>query len=191
MKGCASGEFKPLLPWKEGRLIDAVIAACAQGGARPLVVGGYNATELEAALAGYKGLAFIRNAAWERGMLGSIRLGAREAHRLDPLGRGFFVAPADMPLLPAKAFAALREEASRRWSADEAPAALFPSYKGELGHPVWIPFDFLPAMEGLDPDGRLRSFLMGQPWASVEQADRGIVLDLDTPEAYADACLPP
>jgi len=190
MEGCARGDFKPLLPWKERRLIDAVIAACVEGGARPLVVSGYRAPELEAALFGYAELAVIRNDAWEAGMLGSIRLGAREARRLDPRGQGFFVAPADMPLLPARAFGALLEEARRRANAGLESAAIFPGAEGELGHPVLIPFAFLDAMGGLAPDGRLKAFLMGLPWARVELADRGIALDLDTPEAYAEACLP-
>jgi molybdenum cofactor cytidylyltransferase len=190
MEGCASGGFKPLLPWKGSRLIDAVISSCIRGGARPLVVSGYRSQELEAALSGYESLAIVRNDAWEAGMLGSIRLGAEEARRLDPRGLGFFVAPADMPLLPPRAFGALLHEAVRRSGAGMDSAALFPSVEGELGHPVWIPFAFLPAMAALKPDGRLRAYLMARSWASLEQADRGVILDLDTPEAYAKACPP-
>jgi molybdenum cofactor cytidylyltransferase len=191
MEGGASGDFKPLLAWKDKRLIDAVLECCLQAGVRPLVVSGYRGAELEAALSGYPGLATIRNDAWEAGMLGSIRLGAKEALRIDPRGDGFFVAPADMPLLPARALSALLAEARGRKSAGEQAVALFPSAEGELGHPVWIPYSFLPDMEGLAPDGRLRAFIMGRSWASVELGDRGILLDIDTPDAYANACPPP
>ncbi|GAB1455164.1 hypothetical protein MASR2M48_04710 [Spirochaetota bacterium] len=43
---------------------------------------------------------------------------------------------------------------------------------------------FLPEMTRLHPDSRLRDFLQGRPWTSVEIASDGIFIDIDTPEAY-------
>jgi len=115
-------------------------------------------------------------------MLGSILAGAEAAE-----GPGFLVAPADMPFLPAALFRRLLLEAERRKTAGEIPAALFAAHEGKLGHPVWIPAEFLPDIKLLAPDAQLRKHLLSRPWASVEAYTDAIWIDLDDPAEYEKA----
>lgn len=173
----------------------AAVRAAIDGGCRPVVVSGYRAQELEAALAG-SGADFARNPGWERGMLGSVAVGARRAHELDPGGVGFLVSHADMPLVPPKAFALLVAEAERltteRAGAD-APSAVFCRAQGRLGHPVWLSYALTERLASWDPGASLKAYLQEGRWAACELDDAlgasaaGIFLDLDTPEAYEQA----
>jgi len=188
--------WKPLLPWGATTICGAVVDVVLEAGLKPVVVAGYRGEELADSFADRPELAVVLNDGWEAGMLGSIRTGVDfmlQNCLADGEGEatGFFVVPADMPCIPARAFALLRAElAGNRSEAaggEKAPAAVFAARAGKLGHPVWIPAAFIPALRGLDPGSRLREYLLGQPWTSVEVDDDGIFEDLDTPEAYAVA----
>jgi molybdenum cofactor cytidylyltransferase len=160
-----------------------------------LVVSGYRADELEAALAGL-GAYFARNPGWERGMLGSIALGARRARELDPGGLGFLVSHADMPLVPPTAFALLIAEAERlslRRAGSDAPQAVFSRAQGRLGHPVWLSYALTERLASWDPGASLKAYLQEGRWEACELDDAlgasvaGLFIDLDTPEAYEQA----
>ncbi len=188
--------WKPLLPWGGTTICGAVVDTVLAAGLRPVIVAGYRGEELAESFSDRPELAVVLNDGWELGMLGSIRSGVDfllQNCLADGEGdaTGFFVVPADMPRVPVKAFAlmkaALARSASDAAGAEQAPAALFAARSGRLGHPVWIPAAFIPALRELDPGSRLRDYLLGQPWTSVEVDDDGIFEDLDTPEAYAIA----
>lgn len=206
------GAWKPLLPWPgpAGTLIGAAVSSALAAGLGPVVVAGYRAGELRAALAGLAGLAglgsidIVENPGWENGMLGSVVTGLERARLLgaEPGGpegaggpdgtsapRGCLVAHADMPLVPVGAYEAVLARAALREASGLGPAAIFPSYPsggGLLGHPVWIPFAFLPGLAALGPGERLRDYLLSGPWEAVDVDDEGILVDLDTEEAYAE-----
>lgn len=128
----------------------------------------------------------VQNPAWERGMLGSIRVGVEAA--MGPLAdsggfpAGVFVALADMPRVPVRSFAALARVASAQDPTHNR--VVFASRDGQLGHPVWIPRAFFAGLASLDPDARLRNHLLELPWVSAEVDDDGIFVDIDTPDAY-------
>lgn len=181
------GAWKPLLPWGATTVCGAVIDTVLAARLCPVLVAGYRASDLLAAFAGRPGIRLVENAEWERGMLGSIRAGlsAIIADIDDSAGpAGFFVAPADMPRLPLAAFAAVAAEAGRR-AAEGRPSAVFAASGERLGHPVWIPATLFGGLTALEPDSRLRDYLLVSSWTSVEVDDDGIFADLDTPEAYA------
>ncbi|OHD23540.1 MAG: hypothetical protein A2Y38_04405 [Spirochaetes bacterium GWB1_59_5] len=198
--------WKPLLPWGATTICGAVVDTVLLAGLRPVLVAGYRGEELAESFADRPELAVVLNDDWALGMLGSIRTGVDfilQNCLVDGEGdtAGFFVVPADMPRVPAKAFSLIsaalagsggampRGGASRAGTPgdDTAQGSVFPSRGGVLGHPVWIPAAFIPALRGLDPGSRLRDYLLGQPWTSVEVDDDGIFADLDTPEAYSEA----
>lgn len=218
------GAWKPLLPWPgpAGTLIGAAVSSALAAGVGPVVVAGYRAGELRAALAGLDGLDgldglagggcvdIVENPGWESGMLGSVVTGLERARLLgaEPGGPegagglegsggpegtsapgGCLVAHADMPLVPVCAYEAVLERAALREASGLGPAAIFPSYPrggGLLGHPVWIPFAFLDGLAALGPGERLRDYLLAGPWEAVDVDDEGILVDLDTEEAYAE-----
>jgi molybdenum cofactor cytidylyltransferase len=172
------GAWKPMLPWNATTVCGAVVDTALSAGLKAIVVAGYRADELIAEFAGRPEVVVVVNPDWELGMLGSVRTGFG---RIGEPVAGFFVAPADMPRLPAAAFgliaAELRDRAESR--------AIFAARSGRLGHPVWIPAAFMPDIASLDTGSRLRDYLLRRPWASVEVDDEGIFVDIDTPEAYA------
>jgi CTP:molybdopterin cytidylyltransferase MocA len=71
------------------------------------------------------------------------------------------------------------EAASRR-----PETTVFAARGSELGHPVWIPASIARGISELEPDSRLREFLLTAGWTSVEIDDDGIFADIDTPVAY-------
>jgi molybdenum cofactor cytidylyltransferase len=175
-----------------------VVATVLEAGLRPVIVAGYRGEELAESFADRPELAVVLNDNWELGMLGSIRTGVDfilQNCLEDGEGdtSGFFVVPADMPRVPVQAFALITESLAiagvkpSRDGAARASGAVFAARSGRLGHPVWIPAAFIPALRELDPGSRLRDYLLGQPWTSIEVDDDGIFEDLDTPEAYAAA----
>lgn len=174
------------MPWRGATVCESVIAAAEEAGLAPVVVAGYRAAELSARLSERPGLTLAVNDRWESGMLGSIIVGARAARdRFGAALAGFVVAPADMPLIPASAFKAVAASglaAAGLASAD--PAAVFASKDGRLGHPVYIPAEFIPLIESSSPSGRLRDILLAGPWGVAPVDDEGIFIDLDTPGDY-------
>ena len=183
------GAWKPLLPWPSGSVIGAVLQSVLDAGLRPIVVTGYRADELSAALAGLPEASIVYNPAWERGLLGSVLAGLERARDLDGVeGRGFLsgclVTHADMPLIGSGSYLAMIERSASRREAGLGDATVFPRYSGTLGHPVWIPFSWIKGLSSLGPGERLRDFLLSGSWETVDLDDEGIVLDLDTPEVY-------
>ncbi len=170
------------MPWRGGTLCQAVLEAVESAGCRPILVAGYRAGELAATFANRPGLAIVINEDWQLGMLGSILAGATLV-----TGPGFLVAPADMPFLPASVFQKLTAEAKRLEDQGEKPAAIFASHNGALGHPVWIPTEFLPEIKTLPPEARLREYLLTQRWIAVEAGTDAVLIDIDLPAEYEQA----
>jgi molybdenum cofactor cytidylyltransferase len=187
------GDFKPLLPWKDTTLCGAVVDKALEAGLAPVLVTGFQAEALGTAFGKRSDLLLVHNPDWEAGMVGSIQAGCRAALARWPGLPGLLVAPADMPELPLEAFRILAETGLAR-SCDEAgfvhsgsepgPAALFAARNGKLGHPVWIPVQFMDDILSLGKGGQLRPYLLTRFWSGVEIESDAIFLDLDTREDY-------
>jgi molybdenum cofactor cytidylyltransferase len=169
------GAWKPLLPWRGTTMCGAVVDTVLAAGLKPIVVAGYRALELVEAFADRPEVLVVENRDWERGMTGSIAFGASFAADAS----GFVVAPADMPLLPVMAFRLVLEAAGLHHD-----TTVFAARGTRLGHPVWIPSSVAASLAALEPDSRLREFLLTKIWTSVQLDDDGIFADIDTPDAY-------
>lgn len=182
--------FKPLLYWPgySGTIIGTVLSSVITAGLRAIVVAGYRAEELRNALKDTNIEDFTINRQWASGMLGSIQAGLKRAQSLSGgKNHGCFVCPGDMPFLNAETFHFLDEHV-KSWPGSKS-CSLFPCYNKKLGHPVWIPFEFIEAINGLAPSAKLRPYLLSRPWQCVETKNKGILLDLDTKEEYHKALL--
>lgn len=181
------GDWKPLLPWGKSTIIETVIATIQQSGNLPLVVCGWRGTELRDRLSRHKDLVLVDNPLWEQGMLGSVRLGIQEAAKLvysqqrSFCNKGCLVVPADMPLLPAEI---IRQLLTSARTAVPLPQSIFPVYRNQPGHPVWISYELLHEMDKLSPSERLRPFLTDKAHSTLQWADDCILQDIDTPETY-------
>lgn len=125
-------------------------------------------------------LRVIHNPAWHEGMGTSVALGLEHVR---PHLDGLFIALGDMPAVPTAIYEQLAA-AFRR-----SPDQIFrPVYQGRPGHPVLIPTALLAGVRPTGDEG-LRQVLQAhkERVRLIEVDEPGVVLDLDTPEAYQRA----
>ncbi len=115
----------------------------------------------------------------EEDMIVSIRLGIEA---LSPEVEAFYVWPADHPAVRGETLQTLaREVASGR--------VLIPCYRSRRGHPALVGRQLRAEIGRLELPGGLRELWRVHEAAVTDVAvdDPGVVLDLDTPEAYEEA----
>lgn len=125
-------------------------------------------------------LRVIHNPAWQEGMGGSLALGLELVR---PHLDGLFIALGDMPAVSTELYRMLAEQFRR------SPDQIFrPVYQGRPGHPVLFPMGLLAGVRPTGDEG-LRQVLATnkERVRLIEVEDPGVVLDLDTPEAYRSA----
>lgn len=125
-------------------------------------------------------LRVIHNPAWQEGMGSSLALGLEH---IRPHLDGLFIALGDMPAVPTAIYALLAEAFRRR------PDQIFrPVYQGRPGHPVLFPMALLAGVRPKGDEGLRQVLLAHQDRVRlIEVEEPGVVLDLDTPEAYRQA----
>ncbi len=160
------------------RAVDAVLAS----GVDPvLVVTGHEAEKIRTALAG-RPVRFVHNPDYAAGLSGS--LGTALAAIPDE-AEGALICLGDMPRVTAEHLARLVET----FEARDEPAICVPTHEGTRGNPSLWHRDFFAEMGEVSGDAGARR-LLGEHAASVvevEMPDAGILLDIDTPEALAEA----
>lgn len=188
------GEWKLLLPWPQPSyaaalatpsvscVVEATVAAALASGCRVILVGGYRGAELAARFAGWRDVVLVQNPAWELGMLGSIQAGLSALE-----SPSFLTIPADMPLVDPPVYASLLGALGGREEAGLPELPLFASYRGEAGHPVFVPSRFVSRIASLPPGLKLRPFLLGEGALLVDSGEEAVLLDLDDREAYEAA----
>ena len=166
------GAWKPTLPFGDSTIIGTVVAAALRVCARVILVTGYRGNELCALFGADPRVTTVENPDWELGIFSSIQRGATQVRT-----ERFFVALGDMPWIPPRAFAALRD----------APAAdaLFPTFNGQRGHPVLFSARIIPALRASDPAaGSMREIAARFSVAELPWPDETILRDIDTMEDY-------
>lgn len=170
--------FKPLLPLGDRTVIERVVESLRGAGVSDIrVVTGHRAESLAPVLASLR-VRPVKNAHYQDGMFSSVRAGVET---LTAAVDGFFVLPADYPLVRPETIARLAK------TFREAGAGLVhPTYEGRRGHPPLISGRHISAILGSDGAGGLRAVLRALDGDAVEVAvdDPGVRLDLDTPEDY-------
>lgn len=125
-------------------------------------------------------LRVIHNPAWAEGMRRSIATGL--AHRPPHLD-GLFIALGDMPAIPPAVYEQLAE------AFQKGPERIYrPSHRGRPGHPVLFPTSLLTQIEPTGDEG-LRPLLElhRDRVELIPVEESGVLVDLDTPEAYRAA----
>ena len=173
------GSAKLTLPWRDGTVVEAVVAALRGGGVgRILVVVGADQEAIEQALAG-SGVEFVENPRYADGeMLGSIQVGLRA---MGDGPRAALLTPGDLPAIQPATVRALIEA----WLVSE-DALCVPVNHGRRGHPVLLPRRTWPQVMALDPGESLRTYLRlhAADLRQVDVPDPGIHADIDSPEDY-------
>jgi molybdenum cofactor cytidylyltransferase len=172
------GDFKPLLPFGGQTLIAHMTGILREAGvARIHVVTGFNAAALRSELARL-GVTTAHNADFNKGMLSSVQTGVAS---LPEKTEALLLAPVDLPLLRASTIARLLRAST---SADKL--ILYPTFRGERGHPPLIRRSLFAEILGFAGNGGLQALLAEHEDAAADVSvfDRGCLSDMDCPEDY-------
>ncbi|MBA4788443.1 MAG: NTP transferase domain-containing protein [Rhizobiales bacterium] len=160
------------------RVAEAALAA----GAHPvLVVTGHQGDKVRVALDGLK-VTFVDNPDYARGLATSLGVGIRA---VPPDCQGAMVMLGDMPLVDSS----LVKRLMAAFAPAEGRLVAVPVVDGRRGNPVLWSRRFFPELAALEGDMGARAVLATYPEAvvEVEASGAGPTLDVDTPEALAEA----
>jgi putative nucleotidyltransferase with HDIG domain len=173
------GQFKPLLPLDGRTVIESTIDTFRSAGiTRISVVTGHEAAQLQPLLKTRK-IAAVHNPDYASGMYSSVQAGIKS---LSADIDACFLLPADIPLVrPATV-----ETIAERYASDR-PSIIYPIFRGQRGHPPLIARSLFAEILAGDGAGGLRALLQRHQADAreVDVFDEGILLDMDTPEDYA------
>jgi molybdenum cofactor cytidylyltransferase len=172
------GRPKQLLPWRGTTLVrHAAETALHSQASGVVVVVGSQAAQVCAALEGLD-VKIAENASFASGQASSLRVG------IGALGTGYaaaLVMLVDQPLVQPALLDALVE----RWRATGAPLVV-PRHAGRRGNPVLIGRELFGELLDLRGDTGARSlFERHSTRIAWLEADESVVVDVDSPEAYA------
>jgi molybdenum cofactor cytidylyltransferase len=173
------GREKILLRFGEKSVLERILDSLRAAGARdPVVVLRPDLPEA-VAVARRSGARVVINPHPDEEMLLSIRMGIA---LLDPDVEAFFVWPADHPAVSGETLLALKAEAASN-------RVVIPVYRGRRGHPALLGSGLIEPIAAIPPGSGLRRLWQERPEILRELAveDRGVILDLNTPEDYEDA----
>ncbi|MFC1618903.1 NTP transferase domain-containing protein [Candidatus Neomarinimicrobiota bacterium] len=174
------GKHKLLLPVAGRPMIAAVIENTVVSGCSPtVVVTGFGEEELAPILQDYD-VSLVPNPDWMKGMSGSIRVGiATLPNDID----GAFIILGDMPLLQPITLETLKD----RFLVSQGHNIVYPTFKGQQGHPVLFPARFFPALLELTGDQGAKSLLTTFSSEVIDVAvdSPEILMDCDTREDYS------
>ncbi len=176
------GRQKLLLPWGKTTVLGCTLENLRQSGVTPLilVVGHQWQTVLAAVDTG--GFQVAVNDDYLQGQSTSVRRGIG----LLPAGYGAMFVLGDQPLVSSP----LYRQLAQAYRESDAPVVLPVDFQGKRGNPVVFAPELIAQMTDLRGDQGARSLIQRyqKDILTVTTAERGIFLDLDTPQAYQD-CL--
>ena len=167
--------FKPLLEIGGVPMIELTIGNLKVAGVDYIVVVlGYRAEELGAALEGIGVRTAVNNRFASTSMFESVCLGLRA---LPSTCEGSLVTPGDVPLV--------QPEFIRTLMGTDGDIVK-PAYQGRLGHPVLVRKHVIPSILSYSGDGGLGAALQASNYEQVlvEACDEAILLDVDTPQDF-------
>lgn len=165
------GQWKMMLPWEDGTVLDSALAAALSFCDRVVLVTGFRAADLHARYQHQAGIQLCHNQHFTLGMFSSIRCG------VEAVGDGhFFLALGDMPAVSGAVYRALWQQ--------RADQCLIPEYQQGKGHPVLLPPAMRERVRQASPDSTLKTVISAQGLRRVPVAEVAIHWDLDTPAQY-------
>ena len=177
--------FKPLLSMGNSTVIETVINIFLQVGINNItVVLGHRADDLKPVV-DRSHVRWILNERYDEGMYSSVVSGVSGLYSARAEVKGVFLLPVDMPLISSLTIKKITMAYSISGS-----HIFYPTYLKQRGHPPLIPSDLFSEILAWNGPGGLRSFLERYEAraSGVEVQDKGILMDIDTPEDYSEIC---
>jgi CTP:molybdopterin cytidylyltransferase MocA len=177
--------FKPLLSMGNSTVIETVINIFLQAGISDItVVLGHRADDLKQVV-DRSHVRWILNERYDEGMYSSVVSGVSGLYSARAEVKGVFLLPVDMPLISSLTIKKITMAYSISGS-----HIFYPTYLKQRGHPPLIPSDLFSEILAWNGPGGLRSFLERYEAraSGVEVQDKGILMDIDTPEDYSEIC---
>jgi molybdenum cofactor cytidylyltransferase len=178
--------FKPLAPLGDSTVLEQVLnTLCSAGVKQVLVVSGYRSEDLAPVVA-FAGARLVFNPHHLDGMFSSVQAGVNV---LDQKCAGFFLLPADIPLIRVLTLRRMIGEFAR-----ENIDLVHPLFLGRRGHPPLLSPRLIPWIMQSDGRGGLQRVLERFEQARPDSvmplpvADSGIIRDMDTEEDYREVC---
>lgn len=188
------GSFKPLLPVGEMPAIKRLVYSIYRSGIKDIIiVTGYNRELLlpcikeQSIQLGAEGCHIFEayNANYDMGMFSSICTGLEATRALSVKKDGYFLMPADCPLINEKILKAMMEKIEDKGRADEF---CVPVFEGKKGHPLFIPECYTAEIRAYKGSGGLKAITdkYRDKMHRVSVDDESCILDMDTPEGYEE-----
>ncbi|TGE39319.1 HD domain-containing protein [Desulfosporosinus fructosivorans] len=170
--------FKPLLPLGSVRVVEKAVHAFQEAAIQDIrVVLGHRANELLPVLEGLKVQSVI-NDNYAEGMFSSVKAGVKSLSQdID----GFFLLPVDNPIIQQNTLSELYQTFSTGKF-----GIVYPAFHGKRGHPPLISCRYANEILDWNGKGGLKNLLeyYEVDAVNVELEDRGVLMDMDTPEDY-------
>ncbi len=175
------GSPKPLLPLGDTSFLEHLLGQFLASRARPvLVILGHEAERVRSEVRLDDALVVV-NPEYRKGMLSSIRAGLR-ALEGEPVS-GALICPVDLPDVSTAVVDLVISQFERTRA-----AIVVPAYEGRRGHPVLFAQPlFEELLKAPDSVGaRQVVWDHANEVLEIPTEDRGIIMDIDTPEQYED-----
>lgn len=173
------GRDKALLRYRGRTFLESILDSLGAAGIEAItVVLGHHAEIIQQAV-DLSGVRVVINPNYPRGQTSSLQTGLAALAVDSP--QAVVLCLVDHPAVSAAVIAQL----VKQFEATPGPV-LIPTYKGERGHPVVISQALFHELLELSPGQPANLLIRGYRDATqfVEVADRGILTDVDDPEAY-------
>jgi len=167
------GDWKLLLPIGAETIVERSVRNALGFCKRVILVVGHRADELVERFSAWPQVVTIPNPEYSFGMFSSIRQGVREVAT-----PRFFVALADMPLIPPSVFSLLASQGV------PGEAVVRPFFRGHKGHPVLLPASVIDKILRFDNSHSMREVLRDVPLHRTSTEYEGVVRDIDSPGDY-------
>jgi molybdenum cofactor cytidylyltransferase len=173
-----AGTFKPGHLYRGGPLLHHAVDSLQPWCRRVVVVAGFEPERIAALIAGRPRLELAINQAFDDGMFSSVKAGARA---LGSDCTGFFVLPADCPLVGSAVPGAL----VRAFLEHDRRRAVVPVHTDRGGHPVLLPSAARALIMAAAPPATLRTVIACLEPLRLPVDEPAVLMDLDTPQDLA------
>ncbi len=182
--------FKPMLPVDGRPAVTGLTESLRGAGISDIIiVTGHQRELLQEEISRLR-VAECYNENYADGMFTSIQAGFAKATEEFPEKRGWFLVPADCPLITIRTFKELMTamDDAEKSAGSEDIRFYVPTYEGKKGHPLLVPAEMIPEILAHDGSGGLKAVTDRYPdqMIRVPVPDEEILLDMDTPEGYED-----